>query len=231
MRPAGLLLAVTAMCAAQAVSQDNTLSDQEKAEGWLLLWDGKTYDGWMNSRRKPSERALPGDGTLAPLGCGAYMLIYEKMWGDFILSIDFKLTPEANSGIFVRTNPLTPRKDNEVWRHAIEVQIMDSDTATLYDCGSFFDLKAPSKNTLRPLGQWNRMIITSDRNIIKINLNGADINEIDLDEFTRPYDRPDGSKHKFSVAFRDHPREGYIGLQDHGDEVFYKNIKLKPLNE
>lgn len=231
MRRTAIALLMTMCAGLAAQGEDNTLTAEEKAGGWILLWDGKTYDGWTNSKLTPSERALPGDGTLAPLGCGGYLLIHDTMWSDFILSLDFKLTPEANSGIFIRTSPLRPRKDSKLWRHAIEIQVLDSETATMQDSGSFYDLVAPTRNALKPLGEWNRMVITCQGSVIGVNLNGEDVSEIDLDDYKRKRRRPDGSEHKFPVAFKKHPREGYIGLQDHGDEVWYKNIKLKPLND
>jgi hypothetical protein len=52
---------------------------------------------------------------------------------------------------------------------------------------------------------------------------------MNLDEFSKPYLRPDGTRHKFDIAYKDHPRKGYIGLQDHGAPCWYKNIKIKPL--
>ena len=60
-------------------------------------------------------------------------------------------------------------------------------------------------------------------------LNGEAVSQIDLDEFREPNKRPDGSPHKFDVAFKDHPRKGYIGLQDHGSDCWFRDIKLKRL--
>ena len=60
-------------------------------------------------------------------------------------------------------------------------------------------------------------------------LNGDNVTRMDVDQFTQPNLRPDGTKHKFDIAYKDHPRKGYIGLQDHGADCWYKNIKLKPL--
>ena len=58
---------------------------------------------------------------------------------------------------------------------------------------------------------------------------GAEVNSIDLDQFTEPNKRPDGTPHKFDVTYKNHPRKGYIGLQDHGSPCWFKNIKLRPL--
>jgi hypothetical protein len=61
-------------------------------------------------------------------------------------------------------------------------------------------------------------------------LNGEPVTRADLDFFTAPHKRPDGSAHKFDVAFKDHPPRGYVGLQDHGRPCWFKNIKLKPIH-
>src|SRR5262249_40423241 len=86
-----------------------------------------------------------------------------------------------------------------------------------------------ARNAMKPPGQWNHIVVTCNKNLIEVELNGARVTRMNLDEFTRPYLRPDGTKHKFDVAYKDHPRKGYIGLQDHGSPCWFKNIKLKPL--
>jgi hypothetical protein len=220
----GLLLLVGA--AAQAA--DNTLTDQEKKDGWQLLFDGKSTKGWMSPKEKPLPAAHVQDGALNPHPCD-YMLVYEKPLENYVLSLDFKLTPKCNSGIFIRTSPLTPRAGRDVGFNGIEVAIQESDTAGFHDTGAIYDLVKPQKNTLKPVGEWNHIQITSDRNILAVELNGEPITRMDLDQWTEKNKRPDGSEHKFDVVYKDHPRKGYIGLQDHGGDCWYRNIKLKVL--
>jgi hypothetical protein len=81
----------------------------------------------------------------------------------------------------------------------------------------------------KPVGEWNHMTITCDKNLIIVEFNGEKVTTMDMDQFVEKNKRPDGSMHKFDIAYKDHPRKGYIGLQDHGGECWYKNIKLKPL--
>jgi hypothetical protein len=81
----------------------------------------------------------------------------------------------------------------------------------------------------RPTGEWNHVVITCNDNLIEVELNGARVTRMDLDQWTKPNERPDGTKHKFDIAYKDHPRTGYLGLQDHGSPYWFKNIKLKPL--
>lgn len=212
-----------------AYAADNELTAQEKAEGWQLLFDGKTLTGWTTPRLRPSK-TQPEDGSLNPHKCGDYMLIHEKQWDNFVLALDFKISKGCNSGVFVRTFPLTPRPGKDVGFNGIEVQVLDSTTAGFHDTGAIYDLVKPAKNTMKPAGEWNHMVITCNKNIITVEVNGAQVTRMDLDEWPTVGKRPDGSMHKFDFALKDHPRKGYIGLQDHGSPCWYKNIKLKPLN-
>jgi len=82
---------------------------------------------------------------------------------------------------------------------------------------------------MKPVGEWNHIEITVQGGRIDVVLNGETVNRVDLDGFTVPNRRPDGSEHKFDVADKDHPRTGYIGLRDHGSPCWYKNIRLRPL--
>src|SRR5262249_14612849 len=103
-------------------------------------------------------------------------------------------------------------------------------TAGMHDTGAIYDLVAPSENAMKPVGEWNHLEITCDRNRIEVALNGKNVSRMDLDAWTQPNKRPDGSEHKFDVAYKDHPRKGYIGLQDHGADCWFKNIKLRSLS-
>ena len=211
-----------------ATAADNQLSEAEKKDGWQLLFDGDTLNGWTTSSQKPSQRPVE-DHAINPRKCGGYMMIYDKPLSDFILSLDFKISKSCNSGVFVRTFPLTPRPGKDVGYNGIEIAVDDTTMAGMHDTGAIYDLVAPSENAMTPVGEWNHMVITCDRNLIAVELNGKSVSKMDLDQWTKKNLRPDGSAHKFDVVYKDHPRSGYIGLQDHGGECWYKNIKLKPL--
>ena len=221
-------VAALASLAGGAEAADNELTAKEKAAGWVLLFDGKTLDGWMTSSRRPSKTPVD-QGCINPHGCGGYMMVHEKEWGDFVLACDFKISKGCNSGVFVRTAPLTPRPGKDVGFNGIEVQILDSTTAGYHDTGAIYDLVKPAQNAMKPAGAWNHLEITCDRNRIEVVLNGERVNRMDLDEWTEPNKRPDGTPHKFDIAYKDHPRKGFLGLQDHGSPCWFKNIKLKPL--
>jgi hypothetical protein len=232
MRTVFLVLACAASIAAVSPDEliDNTLAEAKRHEGWLLLFDGKTTAGWMNSDRT-SPRAPVQDGTLNPHRAGHYMLVHTQQWENFILSLDFKISPKCNSGIFVRTSSLTPRPGKDVGFNGIEIAIDDTTNAGYVDTGAIYDLSRPTRNAMRPVGEWNHIAITCRDTLIEVVLNGEKVNSVDLAKFTEPNKRPDGTPHKFDIAYRDHPRRGYIGLQDHGSPCWFKNIKLKPLND
>ena len=209
-----------------ASAADNELTDVEKKDGWQLLFDGKTLDGWMTSSEKPSKTPVD-DGCINPHKCGGYMMIHEKMWENFSLQFDFKISPKCNSGVFIRTSSLKPRPGKDVGFNGIEVAIDDTKTAGFHDTGALYDLVKPSKNTMKPAGEWNNMIITCLGHKVTIELNGETVVKADMAEFEKPNLRPDATAHKFDVAFKDHPTKGYIGFQDHGSPCWYKNMKIK----
>jgi len=215
--------------AVTARAEDNALTPQEKRDGWVLLFDGKTTQGWMTPKGKALPPSHVQGGALNPHPCD-YMLVYEKPLDNFVLSLDFKISPKCNSGIFIRTAPLTPRPGKDVGFNGIEIAVDDTQVAGLHDSGAIYDLVAPKTNAMKPVGQWNHIQITCDRNRIEVELNGQVVTRMDLDQWTEPNKRPDGSAHKFDVAYKDHPRKGYIGLQDHGSDCWYRNIKLRPLS-
>src|SRR5438552_15658209 len=188
---------------------DNELTPAEKKGGWILLFDGKSMKDWMTSEWQRCDEAL-NDESISPDRCNTYMMTYERPWSDFILALDFKIGAHTNSGIFVRTFPLKPLPAWDVGYNGIEIQILDSQTAGYYDTGALYDLVKPTKNAMKPVGEWNHIVITSDGSRLAVVLNGEAVSQIDLDEWREPNKRPDGSVHKFDVAYKTHPRKGYI---------------------
>lgn len=220
-------LFLVALCSSLSAA-DNSLTDKEKQEGWVLLFDGQTTKGWMSPKEKPLDEKHVQQGSLNPHPCD-YMLVHNEPWENYKLSLDFKISPKCNSGIFVRTFPLTPRPGKDVGFNGIEIAIDDTTTSGFHDTGAIYDLVKPTKNAMKPVGEWNHIVIVSDKNLMTVELNGEEVNRINFDEWSEENRRPDGTMHKFDVAYKQHPRKGYFGLQDHGSDCWYKNIKLLPL--
>ena len=228
MKTVAKIVCAYALCLSPALAADNALTPREQADGWILLFDGETLNGWKTSHGAPSK--VPVDqGAINPHRSSGYMMVYDKPLSDFVLSLDFKISKKCNSGIFVRTFPLLSRPGRDVGMNGIEIAIDDTTTAGYHDTGAFYDLVKPTKNAMRPVGEWNHIVITCDGPKLSVELNGELVNRMDLDEWTSPKLRPDGTPHKFDTAWKDHHRSGYIGLQDHGSPCWYKNIKLKPI--
>ena len=219
-----LALALTAT----GFGADNTLTDAERKQGWLLLFDGQTTRGWMTSNGKPSQTPVE-QSSLNPHHSGHYMLVHTQQWSNFLLTLDFKISRSCNSGIFIRTASLTPRPGKDVGFNGIEIAIDDTPGAGYHDTGAIYDLVKPIKQAMKPAGEWNHIEILSITNRIEVVLNAEPVTRADLNLFVEPNKRPDGTAHKFDIAYKDHPQRGYIGLQDHGSPCWFKNIKLKPL--
>ena len=103
----------------------------------------------------------------------------------------------------------------------------ETEVVAQHDCGALYDCVAPSKNMVKPAGEWNHMTITALGPVIQVELNGEQIVDANLDEWTEPKLNPDGTKNKFKTAYKDMPREGHIGFHYHGSAIWFRNIKIK----
>ncbi len=187
-----LLTPADALAAPAATERDNTLTDAERRAGWLLLFDGQTHAGWMNSDRT-APRTPVQDGALNPHQAGHYMLVHTQQWSNFVLALDFKITKGCNSGLFMRTSSLTPRPGKDIGFNGLEIAIDDTAGAGYHDTGAIYDLVKPTKNAMKPVGEWNHIEITCDQHVIEVVLNGERVTRADLSQFTEPNKRPDGS--------------------------------------
>ena len=174
-----------------------------------------------NSVMKPGSWQFT-EGHLTRLGGGDIWT--KERYGNFVLDLEFKLAPETNSGVFLRTGSI------ENWLHtAIEVQILDSYgkcPPDKHDCGAIFDCLEPKVNAVKRPGEWNRYTIFCKDNKINVVLNGQPIIDMDLNRWTEVHKNPDGTPNKFNTAYKDMPREGHIGLQDHGHPIWFRNIRI-----
>ena len=167
------------------------------------------------------------EGVLATMGKSGSIWTKDP-YGDFILDFEFKVDPQTNSGVFIRTGD--PKNSVQT---GIEIQIYDSfgkaEVGT-HDCGAVYDCLAPAKNTVKEPGQWNHMTITAKGSILQVVMNGEQIIDMNLDDWDKAGFNPDGKKNKFKKAVKDFPRAGHIGFQDHGKKVWYKDIKIRAID-
>jgi len=212
----------------------NTLTDQEKAEGWKLLFDGKTTDGWRTFKQK----TLAGgwkviDGALCRVDKSAKDIVTSDQFDNFILELDYKVPAHANSGIIVRST----EDQATTWATGIEYQLLDN-TDPIGDAqksGWAYALYKPANDpktgqpldATRPIGHWNHVKIVYDGPHVEHWMNGVKYCEFEIgsDDFNR---RVAASKFASMPRFAKNKR-GYIALQgDHGN-VCFANIKIRPL--
>lgn len=188
----------------------------------LVLFDGTDLSHWTMD--KPGAW-VARDGELQPAesGAGGYLWTKEA-YGDFVLSLEFKMSEDCNSGVFFRTDPKNPVQGG------FEIQIMDTAAKPemgKHDCGALYDALAPSVNAARPAGEWNRMTITCQGPRLTVVLNGKTVVEADIDRWSTAQRNPDGSPNKFKAALKDLPRRGQVGLQYHGHPVWFRGITIE----
>ena len=227
-----LLLVVLFAVARFAGAADNELTDREKRDGWSLLFDGKSMSGWRIGE-DPIPPANVKDGTFNPRNVGGgrkrYVAHYAaRQFGDFVLALDFKITPGCNSGVFFRV-----ADPNDPVQSGFEVQIFDSAGKVKvgkHDCGAIYDAREPAKNAAKPPGEWQHVEVTARGNRVEVVLNGERVIDADLDGWKAAGENPDGTKNKFRRPLKDMPRRGFIGLQDHLADCWFKNVKVRPLD-
>ncbi len=206
----------------------------EKAEAELRDVDYKDLfrKDLSNALKGADDWAIGDDGVLAPTPKGHGDIWTKERYGDFILELDFKVPERGNSGVFIRGDK--PLGD---WINTtIEIQIhATTDGSKHGQCGSVFDCLPPSKDATKKPGEWNHYVITCLDNKIYVNLNGEDIIDMDLDFWTEAGRNPPppegpGTRNKFRYAYKDMARVGHIGFQYHGNPVWFRNLKIKPLD-
>jgi 3-keto-disaccharide hydrolase len=206
---------------------DNELTDQDKKDGWVLLWNGKDSEGWVDGAGAALKAEMLKEGAINPHGSGGHMVYTKEKHGNFVFACDFKVSKGCNSGVFFRTGSM-----KDPVQTGFEIQVFDSagkEKVGKHDSGALYDIVAPSKNAMKPAGEWNHLEITANGSKVSIALNAEKVVECDLDQGTEPEKNPDGTKNKFKTALKDFAREGHFGLQDHGADVWFKNLKVKPL--
>lgn len=237
-----ILMAVAILIALPGFSQKvNTLSKKEKKEGWVILFNGKNFDGWRqcNGAAMPANWVLDedamkvviGEGKNPGQGSNGDILYSEKKFKDFELSIDWKASKMANSGIFyyVREVPGKP-----IYYAAPEVQVLDNVDATdnkvdSHLAGSLYDMLPADPKTVKPAGEWNTIVIKVKDGKVTHTQNGVKVVSYTL--WTPEWDAlVQKSKFKSFPGFTEGiSKEGFIGLQDHGYPVWFRNIKIREL--
>lgn len=207
----------------------NTLTSQERADGWELLFDGRTLEGW----RGYNMESLPGgwavvEGTLSRVGQGGD-IITDRSFRDFELSLEWRLEEGGNSGVFYRA----AEGEEWVYHSAPEMQVLDDAVHPdgrnpLTSAGSNYGLHAAPRGVVRPVGAWNHARIIVRGAHVEHWLNGTRVVSYELGS-------PEWEALVAGSKFVEWPaygraERGHIGLQDHGDPVWYRNIKIREIS-
>ena len=230
-----------ALCQQGTEPAPNTLSLQEKKEGWKLLFDGTTMKGWRGaySDSLPAKGWWVKDGLLVVRASGGAEAAYggdivtADEYSSFEMVVDFKLTEGANSGIKYFVIEQQPKSPGSAI--GLEYQLLDDTRHPDAKLGingnrtlaSLYDLIPATNKTVYPIGQWNHARIVVRGKHVEHWLNGTKVLEYERGgkEFLA---HKAASKFKDREGFGEAP-QGHILLQDHGDQVFFRNIKIRTL--
>lgn len=224
-----IVLALSLAAPVASGAQMNTLTQAEIDAGWLLLFDGRTTDGWrLYGSMDPPTGWEVEDGQLTRTGPGGDIVYAPRQFGDFDLQLEWRVEPGGNSGILYRGLTVT----DYIYKSAPEMQVLDDERHAdgrdpLTSAGSVYGLYPAPRGVVRPAGEWNEARIVARGPHVEHWLNGVKVAEYELGS-------PDWSARVAGSKFVQWPEfgtslRGYVALQDHGDMVWYRNIKIREL--
>ena len=223
------------------VNKTSSLSQEEINEGWQLLFDGTTTNGWHKYGGGPAGNAWKVvDGSLffdtssktdGPLTNGGD-IVTDDEYENFYLKLEWKISPNGNSGIIFYVNEDDTVKHKHSYDTGPEMQVLDNDghadgKIKKHRAGDLYDLVACSKETVKPVGEWNEVEIKSLNGKLDFYLNGENVVSTTMWDDNWKKLIAD-SKFKTWEGFGAY-KKGKICLQDHGNAVWYRNIRIKQL--
>jgi hypothetical protein len=218
----------SAALAQDAAPPVNTLTPAERSVGWKLLFDGQTTKGWRGYQKKavPSGWVVE-DGTLARVAATGD-LITQKQFQDFELTLEWKISEGGNSGIMYRVT----EGGEATYESGPEMQVLDDarhpdGRSRLTSAGAAYGLYPSPAGIVRPAGEWNAVRIVVRGRHVEHWLNGQKVVEYELES-------PDWEAKVAASKFKQWPGygrapKGHIALQDHGDRVWYRSIKIREI--
>jgi len=212
----------SALFAAEAAAPQTEAAPPPKAdeEGFAPIFNGKDLTGWVGL----TDGYKVENGRLVCLKETAGNIYTEKDYADFVLRVEFKLTPGANNGVGIRTP-----NGKQASVYGMEIQVLD-DTAPQYKalkpyqfCGAIYNCVAPERGRLKPVGEWNACEITVVSRKVTVKLNGATVVDADLDKVVAA-GPADGKPHPGLKQ-----ETGRIAILGHKSLVEFRNIRVKEL--
>lgn len=199
-------------------------------EEWTPLFDGETLKGWVSRSGEPPKEGSweVQEGSIHRAGAGGD-LFTEKEYGDFEFSFEWKISEKGNSGVKYRVTSYGGAMLGPEFQ-VLDNKHPDGAKTTKRQAGALYDLVAPSgEDFLKPVGEWNQSRIVAKGPLLQHFVNGQKVVEISLDS-EEWQDAYAASKYKKTKDFAQNPK-GKIFLQDHNDEVWYRNLKIRELKE
>ena len=224
------LLLSNGLIAQQTAS--NTLSDQEKKDGWVLLFDGSSTKGWHpygKPAAAPNVKVENGALHLDPIQKSGDIITNEE-FGNFDVKVEWKISKNGNSGIIFCVHESPEFKES--WNTGPEVQVLDNDghpdgKIKKHRAGDLYDLISSSSEPVKPVGEWNQAEIKLDKGKLDIYLNGVNVVSTTMWD-DHWWSLVKGSKFSAMPGFSKF-KTGHIALQDHGNDVWYRNVKIRKL--
>lgn len=224
----------------QTTSGNAGLTKEEQDAGWVALFDGQTLNGWHSYGKSAPGSAWKVDDGAIHLDAsnkqsyqtnGGGDLVTDNEYENYDLKLEWKIAPNGNSGIIINTKEDTT-KYKESWYTGMEMQVLDNDghpdgKIPKHRAGNLYDLIAVTKETVKPVGEWNAVEIVNNRGKLDFYLNGEHVVDTRMDD--------DNWRNLIANSkFKDMPdfarfSRGRIGLQDHGNDVWFRNIRIKQL--
>ena len=222
------IVAVTVVEAMPSIQSLNMLTPAEKSAGWRLLFDGKSFAGWHVYGAGPVVGWEIADGAMIALGQnGGHDIVTNDEFDNFELVLDWKLSPLANSGIFFN---VVEQGYDAIYATGPEYQLVDEDGwPTRLEgwerTGANYAMHPPLARAAKPVGEWNQTRIVVDRGHVQHWLNG--IRTADYQLWT-----PEWEALRAAGKWKDFPaygraKKGRLGLQDHGNKVWFRTIKVR----
>ncbi len=230
---AGMLLIATVLFS--CTEKQNVLTDQEKQDGWKLLFDGQTLNGWKNYNEPGITGWSAQDGNLASSGTGSDStgyIITDRKYDNFELAFDWKIAAEGNSGVMYHVTE--SKKFKTPYKTGPEYQLLDDigfpqkvENWQLTGADYAMHVADPAAKKLKPVGEWNTSKIIFNNGHVEHWLNGSKI--VDFEAWTPEWFALKNSGKWTSAPEYGLSETGYISLQDHGSKAWFRNMKIKEL--
>ena len=225
MKRLALGIAIALVVGGGALAAPNTLTPAETAAGWRLLYDGKSLDGWRAFKHDAPDAGWTAKGVLSPDPKTSKDIITKEQFENFELSFQWKISAKGNSGVMFHVIEV----GDETYQSGPEYQVLDNahGEPPPQQAASLFALYAPSMDVTRPAGDWNLGKIRVDHGRVEHWLNGVKVLEYEIGsaDFKTKVDH---SKFRQWPQFAS-ARTGHIALQNHGDAVWFRDLKIRVL--